>query len=448
MTPAGPRHGGDEVFDHEAQQRGDDGPVFDQHHEQGFDEHGYEHGYEHQVDAHHYDEHDAEHGYDEHDYEPDYDAEADHLGYQAETRRARRARRARERNRGVRRFVVLFVALGLVAAAGYLGYAALRPMFSGTVEATDYPGPGGEPVLFTVADGDSGRAIASKLEKAGVVKTAQAFVDAVNADSRAGGIQPGDYPLKTQMRAVDALAVLVDPKNRQSQKVVIREGLWASEVYAALSKATGAPVAAYEAAAKDTAAIGLPADANGNVEGYLFPATYEFTAKDSPTTQLRAMISKTRVQLTKLGQDPENSQRTLIVASIIEAEARRDEDRAKVSRVVANRLAKPMRLQLDSTVSYGAKKRAITTTDAERADPNPWNTYARDGLPAGPIGNPGLSAIEAALAPADGPWLFFVAVNPETGETKFAVTATEHDALVAEFQGWCNRPENKGKCSR
>ena len=72
-----------------------------------------------------------------------------------------------------------------------------------------------------------------------------------------------------------------------------------------------------------------------------------------------------------------------------------------------------MNLQLDSTVSYGVQKRALTTTDAERADKNPYNTYVNPGLPAGPIGNPSASAIEASQKPADGPWLFWVTVNPE-----------------------------------
>ena len=128
----------------------------------------------------------------------------------------------------------------------------------------------------------------------------------------------------------------------------------------------------------------------------------------------------------------------MCIRDSVEAEAKRPEDRAKVARVVLNRLAKPMRLQLDSTVSYGVKKRAITTTDAERATVNAWNTYTKDGLPGGPISNPGIASIEAAAAPVAGAWLFFVTVNPETGETKFAATQAEHDQYVAEFQAWCN----------
>lgn len=350
--------------------------------------------------------------------------------------------------RAARRGLVLLVTVALVAGAALAAFTVLRPWLEGLRAPKDYPGPGSGSVSFVISPGDTGGAIGQRLQAADIVLTSGAFVEAFTADPKAAGIQPGSYTLKKQMKASDALTALLDPANRSVPRVTIREGMWVSEVFAALSKGTATPLTDYTAAAKDPAALGLPAEAKGNLEGYLFPATYEFTAKDTPTTQLRTMITKARVQLTKLGLDPEDSQRVMVIASIVEAEARRAEDRPKVARVIANRLAKPMRLQLDSTVSYGAKKRAITTTDAERADPNPWNTYARDGLPAGPIGNPGLSAIEAALAPADGPWFFFVAVNPETGETKFAVTQAEHDALVLEFQTWCNRPENKGKCSR
>ncbi len=394
----------------------------------GYDgyEHGFEHGFEHG-------------GY--------HDPHAGALGFAHDSRRARRERR--NTGRGARRFLVLFVAIALIAAAGYLGVTALRPLLDRTAEAVDYPGPGGAAVTFTVNDGDSGRAIGTNLQTLGVVLTAKAFVDACTSDSRCAAIQPGDYALKKQMRAADVLAVLVDPKNRQNPKVTIREGLWASEIYVLLSKATKHPVSEYEAAAKNADVLALlPPSAGGIVEGYLFPASYEFSDKDSAVTQLRAMIAKSLKVLADLKIPADQAHKLMVIASIVEAEARRAEDRPKVARVVLNRLAKPMRLQLDSTVSYGVKKRAITTTDAERATVNAWNTYTKDGLPGSPIANPGLSAIEAAAAPAQGDWLFFVAVNPDTAETKFAVTQAEHDQFVAEFQAWCNAPENKGKCTR
>ena len=363
---------------------------------------------------------------------------------------SRRSRRQTARaGRGPRRVLVLLLALGLIAGAGYLGVVALKPLFDRSGDVADFPGPGSTPVTFTVKDGDTGRAIGNSLQGAGIVLTARAFVDACNADTRCAGIQPGDYALKKEMRAADVLTVLVDPKNRQNPKVTIREGLWASEIYALLAKATKRPVAEYEAAAKSPEVRALlPSSANGNVEGYLFPATYEFSDKDTAVAQLSAMVGKAAKVLADLKVQPDQAEKLMIIASIVEAEAKRPDNRAKVARVVLNRLAQPMRLQLDSTVSYAAKKRAVTTTDAERAAVNGWNTYTKDGLPDTPIANPGLAAIEAAVAPAAGPWLFFVAVNPETGETKFTESQAEHDQFVAEFQAWCNLAENKGKCAR
>jgi UPF0755 protein len=226
--------------------------------------------------------------------------------------------------------------------------------------------------------------------------------------------------------------------------VNVPEGRWKSEVFALLSKASGKPVADYEAAAKDATALGLPASAKGNVEGYLFPATYEFAKDSSPTEQLRQLVQKAVATMSSLGVAPDDMEKAVIMASLVEAEGRNTEDRAKIARVLLNRLAKGMPLQLDSTVNYGVQKRAITTTDAERADKNPYNTYVNPGLPVGPIGNPGESAIEASQTPANGDWLFFVTVNPTTGETKFATTNEQHDAYVKEFQAWCQA--NPGTC--
>jgi UPF0755 protein len=299
-------------------------------------------------------------------------------------------------------------------------------------------------VTVTINDGDSGRAMATTLQRAGVVKTARAFVDAFSAEPRSAVIQPGEYILRKEMAAADALAVLVDPRNRQVSTVTIREGLMASEVFAQLAAATDHPVSEYEAAAKDAAALGLPTSAKGTIEGYLFPATYEFSSKNSAAEQLRLMVGKSVSELTRLGVNGEQAARVMTIASLVEAEGSRAEDRPKIARVIENRLAQNTRLQLDSTVTYPVRNKTITTTDAQRATPSPWNTYAIDGLPAGPINNPGTAAIEAAVRPAEGPWLFFVTTNPGTGETKFAVTVDEHNRNVAEFQAWCQA--NPGKC--
>jgi len=357
---------------------------------------------------------------------------------------ARRGRKSGKGPRAVRRLLVLLVALGLVAVAAVAAVSVLKPMVSGLGGSNDFPGPGSGAVEVVVNPGDTGRAIGATLEAAGVVKSAKAFSDAAASNPAAAGIQPGSYSLLKEMKATDAVAFLVDPAHRTVPRVTIREGLWKGEVFAELSRQTGLPAADYEAAAKDAVALGLPAGANGNIEGYLFPATYEFAPKSTAVEQLHSMVERSVAELTRLSIPPDRVERTMILASIVEAEGRRAEDRPKIARVLENRLAVPMRLQLDSTVSYGVQRRALTTTDAERAAANGYNTYLRDGLPVGPIGNPGASAIEAAGSPAAGPWLYFVAVNPSTGETKFATTDAEHQQNVKEFQAWC--AANKGQC--
>lgn len=362
------------------------------------------------------------------------------------SRRQRRGggRRPERRRRGLRRAGVLLVTLTLLAVGALVAVTVIRPIVEQIRAPKDYPGPGTGAVAFVVQPGDTGRAIGARLQSEGIVLTSGAFVDAFAADPKASSIQPGTYQMKKQMSAAGALAALMDPKNRTVPTVTIREGLWASEIFALLSKQTGVPLADYQAAVKEPDLIGLPASANGNVEGFLFPATYQFAPKATAVEQLKQMVATALTKLKAAGVQPADYEHVLTVASILEGEAKTTADREKVARVLLNRLNDGMKLQLDSTVSYAAQRRAVTTTDAERASKSPYNTYAHTGLPPGPIDNPGVSSITAALHPASGPWLYFVTVNPATGETLFATTAAQHQANVAKFQAWCSA--NPGKC--
>lgn len=357
---------------------------------------------------------------------------------------ARHVRRARRGPHRLRRFVTMLVALAVVAGGGYYGYTVLRPAYDSLTASDDFSGAGTGKAEVTIAQGATGRAIGQALQAAGVVKTASAFVAAATENTRSASIQPGTYALRKQMSGSAALSLLLDPAARLTERVTVREGLRASEVVALLAKSTGRPAAAYAAALKKPAALGLPAQARGKVEGWLFPASYEFSPTSTAAEQLTAMVSQTTKVLASLKVPAADAQRVLIVASIAEVEAASPGDYAKVARTVQNRLDQGMRLQLDSTVSYAAGKRTITTTDAERAASSPYNTYVVPGLPAGPISNPGKSAIQGAAKPAPGPWLFFVTVNPGTGLTKFATTKAEHDRNVEQFRAWCQA--NKGKC--
>jgi UPF0755 protein len=340
--------------------------------------------------------------------------------------------------------VVLLLALALVAGAGTVATLVLRPVVSSLTASKDYTGNGSGSVSVEVHGGDTGRAIGAVLEKAGVVKTAKAFSDAA-ADSASGGsIQPGTYALRGHMSAASALAMLLDPVNRTVPRVTIREGLWVPEIIKTLSRATGRSVDDYKTALKDPTMLGLPAAAKGNAEGYLFPSTYEFERNTTAAEQLHMMVARSLEELGRLDVPPNQVQRVLTIASIVEAEARANKDRPRVARVIENRLAMPMPLQMDSTVHFISGRRGkVGTTNAERRSRSPYNTYRVEGLPPGPINSPGLLAMKAAVNPAPGRWIYFVAVNPETGETRFAVDAAGHAANEKLFKQWCSDHRNQ-----
>jgi UPF0755 protein len=367
--------------------------------------------------------------------------------------RYHRTQQRRRRRGGIaRRWVALLVALGIFVGGAYLAKQFVEPIWARISSGgeIDFPGPGEGAVKVVIKGGQDGEVIASTLKSAGVIKTRTAFLDVVRANpQKAAAIQAGTYTMKKGMAAKDAFTFLLNPANRVGAGITVREGLWASEIYPILSKATGVPLAEYQKAAANPKALGLPAAAKGKVEGWLFPATYEFPDKATATVQLRTMIAKAVAEMKRSGVAEADWEKTMIVASIVEAEANQKADLAKVARVIDNRVANqgPPNfglLQFDSTVSYGVKRRSITTTDKERGDTNPWNTYVHKGLPIGPISNPGATSIQAAAHPATGTWLFFVAVNPETGETRFANTLAEHQQNVALFQAWCQ--DHPGKC--
>ncbi len=336
------------------------------------------------------------------------------------------------------------VTLLVVAGGGYFATHQLRPVFESVFGAKDYNGSGSGSVRFVVQPGDTGRAIADNLVDSGVIRAAGPF-EAALTDQRGKEIQPGTYSLRAQMSAASALSMLRDIGSRQVLKVTVPEGRRATEVFALLADKTGRPLADYRAVAANPDTIGLPAQAGGKVEGYLFPATYSFDPDDDALDQLATMVGRMRTELDQLSVPVAERRRVVILASLIEMEARNAADRPKVARVLENRLAAKMPLQLDSTVKYSYPSNGkVTTTDAQRNTKNDYNTYAMSGLPAGPIDNPGRASLKAALAPTPGPWLYFVTVDPLSGLTRFATTYAEHNVNVAAFQAWCQA--NAGHC--
>ncbi|KSW23476.1 aminodeoxychorismate lyase [Cellulomonas sp. B6] len=365
----------------------------------------------------------------------------------APRRRSRASGRKREerlRKQRRRRSVgVMAVALVLLVGAGYVVYSLLGDsLFGGGTggerAVSDYPGPGrpGAPTV-TVNPGDSGAAMGKTLADAGIVATVEAFTAAYNANADASSIQPGTYQLLLEMKAEDAVRALLDPKSRVSMRVTIPESFTAEQVYDKISQVTLVSVDELKAVAADPAAIGLPAEANGNVEGWLFPSTYQYEPDTTPADMLRPMIAKTVEVLTSKGVPQDQWETVLIKASLIEREGRLDEDRPKMARVIENRLARDMRLQIDASLAYGLGISGTQLTlDMLNTSDSPYNLNRFTGLPPTPISGAGLPSIDAVLNPADGPWLFWMLVNGDTGETRFATTNDEHEQNRALYRQW------------
>ncbi|MGB3828333.1 MAG: endolytic transglycosylase MltG [Ornithinimicrobium sp.] len=338
------------------------------------------------------------------------------------------------------RWGAIAAALAVVAIGGYFAVqviSGLLPSFSGGGEdVQDYAGPGDNEVSIEVPEGAGGGQIAEILAENDVVASAPVFAAAAAVDDRSVNIQPGSYRMLEHMSAQGALERMLDPEFRDANGVTVREGLRKDEVFALLAEQTGNDVADYEAV--DPAELALPAAADGEMEGYLFPDTYAFGSDDTPTEQLRQMVDLGKQKYAELGLEGDALDEAIIKGSLIQAEGSFSDDLPKIARVIDNRLAADQPLGFDSTVHYIFKERGRAgTTDAQRASDSPYNTYKVVGLPPGPINSPGIAAVTAAINPAEGPWLYFVTTNPNTGETKFAVTFEEHNQNVAEFQQWC-----------
>jgi UPF0755 protein len=378
---------------------------------------------------------------------PESEGLGDALGMREESHHSHRRGR-----RGGIGCLVLLVLMALVAGVMYVGLTRgvewARDYFA---DPEDYPGPGGAPVLIEVSSGQNATDVAGTLEDADVVASREAFIAEANRRTEdAGNIQVGFYELRKKMSAEDALTQLSDPTNIRTLAVTVPEGLRVVDVVDVLVEKTGFKRARFLTALDRPRALGLPAYARGNPEGYLFPATYAFAPNATPATMLRQMVDRWKLaageaglveKARELGKTPAQ---IMTIASLVEAEGRGDA-MPKIARVIYNRLDGPGdkggtngRLQIDASVNYGLEQKlGVTLTAAERAQDTPYNTYVRTGLPPTPIEAPGDAALEAALNPADGDWYYYVTVNLRTGATKFAETYDEFLRYKAEYTEYC-----------
>jgi UPF0755 protein len=242
------------------------------------------------------------------------------------------------------------------------------------------------------------------------------------------------------MSSAAAVEAMVNPE--AAPQVVIPEGFALPQIQARMIE-SGMAEDEVTAAIEDRTPqdYGLDIDAP-SLEGYLFPATYDLQPGTTAEAVVQQMVDRTAHELSDAGIADDEANEILTLASLVEIESPADpEVRRQVARVFLNRSGDDSAtnglLQSDATIAYihGARD-DLTTTAEERADDNPYNTYMHEGLPPGPINSPGRSAVDAAMDPAEGDWQFFVAVDPDTGETRFAETYDEHLENVEEYRAW------------
>ena len=349
--------------------------------------------------------------------------------------------------------LAVIVALAILGGGAYFVWDKASTFLASLEDVPDYTDVKGKAsVTITVPSGSSLTEIGTILQTKNVIRSTKAFDRAVKAQDSSPTVQAGSYLMRTQVPATRALQILLDPAAyRVRHQVTVPEGLRLSAQIKVLVKGTKISAADYQKALANPKSLGLPSYAKNNPEGILFPDTYELTQGATATTVLRQMSSRyatvagdadLSAQAKKLKRSP---YQVLIVASIIEKEVSQERYRAKVARVLYDRLDRGMDLGLDSTVIYALNLKTTTTTAANRKSKSPYNTYNHQGLPPGPISAPGEAALKAAANPAGGDWLYFTTVNFDTGETKFAKNDTAHEKNAKQFQSWCqNHP---GRCT-
>ena len=350
-------------------------------------------------------------------------------------------------------FAVLLSAVVLFGGGWFVVHKAHEAWVSWRTES-DYIGEGKDEVVVVIPKDATVTQIGDVLVENGVIKSTRTFRSVVGRQTGSDSkLQAGRFRLRTELPAETALKMLLDPANKVALKVTLPEGRVQVQQWEILTKELGLTEEQLTEASKSSE-LKLPswAGGSGKLEGFLFPETYEVA---EPVTALGVLKQQVEqfdkvtgaISLESRAKDIGRSPyEVLIVASIVEKEAARAEDRPRIAQVVYNRLAKNLPLQFDSTVHYAIGQfDRVTTTEGDRATDSPYNTYKVKGLPPTPISNPGQSAIESALAPSGEESLYFTTVDLDTGETRYSMDEAGHAENVKLFQQWCQ--SHSGRCT-
>ncbi len=323
--------------------------------------------------------------------------------------------------------------LGTLFLAGFVAVGAVALWYQRHV---DPPGKPGAEVAITVEPGMSTSEIGQLLEREGVITSARVFRYFVKFNGL-GTVEAGDYTLHKKEAMATVVEVLEGgAKVDKGVPLTIPEGLTLKEIAPLVGTLPGRTAEKFlQVAAGGTVRSRYQGSAT-SLEGLLLPETYFFAAEDDEAAILRRMVDAFDAAATRLNVNGAAARmgvtpyQVIVVASMVEREARVDEDRGKVARVIYNRLAIEMPLQIDATVQFalGKQKDVLLFTDLEID--SPYNTYKVAGLPPGPIAAPGQESLAAAAAPTPGSWLYFVVIDDD-GLHAFADSLVEHNRNVA-----------------
>jgi UPF0755 protein len=296
--------------------------------------------------------------------------------------------------------------------------------------------PHGEPVRVVIPRGASFAVAADSLARRGVVGSARAFRAYVSFSGKDRALKAGTYEFRRGTEWASIVDALVSGKG-VVHTVVIPEGFDLTQIVPLLARTLGTPADSVEAAVRDTALLRRLDIPTATVEGYLFPATYSLPAGTTARQAVEEMVARFETAWkpewdTRLQQLTMRRNDVVTLASIVEKEARRGEERPVISAVYHNRLRRGMRLQADPTVQYALGRHVDRVLYKDLETDSPYNTYRNAGLPPGPIASPGAASLEAALHPANVPYLFFVA--RADGHHEFRETFAQHEQAIREIR--------------
>jgi UPF0755 protein len=328
--------------------------------------------------------------------------------------------------------VFLFLAVAGLLVAGGIGFWWQRQV--------DPPGQPGEEVSIAIPPGTSTQRIAAILDDRGIISNARLFRVYLRLNG-GGPFEAGQYTFRENQAFGDVVAELEGGGEIRYDRLTIPEGFTIKKIAERVGRLPGRSADRFlELAESGTVRSRYQKPGSNNLEGLLFPETYSIEEKDDERAILERMVRQFEDVASDVGLDRAarnvglSPYEALVVASLVESEGKVAEDRPKIARVIYNRLEKGMLLQIDATVIYargGERREGGRVLFSDLEVDSPYNTYKNKGLPPTPISAMGRTALEAALQPEPGPWLFYVKYQKD-GTHKFATTLAEHNRNIAD----------------